>query len=885
MKSQKLKKRLFSPAVIVPNTAGTLEYWDNIQWQTFASQSYVNAVAVTSVSGTADQIEVSGTLTPVISLAPNVIFPGFESLTLPIGTTAQRPWPFFGMIRANSSTGRIEVGDGMFWNSINTSNASVSSIGITAGAGISVSGSPVTSSGNISVGLSNTGVWSGTYSYISSLTTNAQGQITAISSGSAPTGGTVTSITAGTGLSGGTITTSGTISLANTAVTSGIYAYPSSVSVNAQGQLTNITAGSAVITLSGAVTGSGTLGSTLETSLNSSQTINGNPLTFNWSNLGVLPGYQLTHLLAESSPANYFTEQVGIGSGGTYRGWQHVYSPGSSSVFNTSYSLQFYHPLTGMLVPFSITTFGGALISRFGTQLDMGNNKIFGLATPVNSTDASTKGYVDGKTWPYVSSVACTGSTGLSVSGSPITSSGTLSLTLGIELQALSGLNTTGLVARTGSASYAPRTLTAGTGISITNGDGIAGNPTLSVSSIDINSATTGQLNISRLNGYPTSSSSFLRGDGTWNQINLSSNVTGSLPINKLAGYPGTTTTFLRGDGTWVAPVTPSIDINSGTTGQLNISRLNGYPTNAGVYLNGNGTWTSPYLNALSINGNLSLSGFDLTNVGTIFCYTLSSPGTEITLGDHLIVGSKKIYGTSNGSYISHSNGTWFFTAGITQGLNKSYGYLNSGGNVGTASGTNFYSIVCHNRVAASEFNATSSQKIKRVSKEPMDIEDLRQKFLDISFKSYQYLDPSTGQGDHYGIIAEDLMEYFPQFVDAEHDLYIPNCLKLMTLTKIEGLTYFFTHDFDLSAIDPKSQKIKIVMGDSQVDTTIVTLTKQTLQVVIKEQDAERVKAEHHKNHYFAYGTYEKCPTVSKNKLFEVGLILLQDVLRERKRK
>ena len=32
----------------------------------------------------------------------------------------------------------------------------------------------------------------------------------------------------------------------------------------------------------------------------------------------------------------------------------------------------------------------------------------------------------------------------------------------------------------------------------------------------DINSNTSGQLNINRLNGYPASSSLYLRGDGTW---------------------------------------------------------------------------------------------------------------------------------------------------------------------------------------------------------------------------------------------------------------------------------------------------------------------------------------------------------------------------------
>lgn len=54
------------------------------------------------------------------------------------------------------------------------------------------------------------------------------------------------------------------------------------------------------------------------------------------------------------------------------------------------------------------------------------------------------------------------------------------------DLTSLSALGTFGLVARIGDADYVTRTLTAGTGIGVTNGNGIAGNPTVAISDVEL---------------------------------------------------------------------------------------------------------------------------------------------------------------------------------------------------------------------------------------------------------------------------------------------------------------------------------------------------------------------------------------------------------------
>jgi len=95
------------------------------------------------------------------------------------------------------------------------------------------------------------------------------------------------------------------------------------------------------------------------------------------------------------------------------------------------------------------------------------------------------------------------------ITGGTITSTGTIGLTG--QALALHNLATDGIIARTGSGTVAARTITAGTGISVTNGDGVSGNPVISLSAEVSSSSVTlqaGATNVADLIATTTSISS-----------------------------------------------------------------------------------------------------------------------------------------------------------------------------------------------------------------------------------------------------------------------------------------------------------------------------------------------------------------------------------------
>ncbi len=138
-----------------------------------------------SVIGTTNQISVANgnasAGNPTIAISSNPVLPGVAGVSLPSGTTANRAVsPPNGTIRYNTDTNGLEGYTANVWNAI---AAGVGVTAVTAGTGLDVGAGPqgtITSTGTLN--LANTAVTAASYGSatdVGTFTVNAQGQLTA----------------------------------------------------------------------------------------------------------------------------------------------------------------------------------------------------------------------------------------------------------------------------------------------------------------------------------------------------------------------------------------------------------------------------------------------------------------------------------------------------------------------------------------------------------------------------------------------------------------------------------------------------------------------------------------------------------------------------------
>lgn len=118
----------------------------------------------------------------ITTFKPDPVFLGTGSITIPVGTTAERPvTPAEGMSRYNSTISNQEIYNGSIWRPVGTGDGDGSVTSVTASTGLD--GGVITTTGSISI--ADTGVTPASYTN-ASFTVNAQGQLTAANSN--PTG-------------------------------------------------------------------------------------------------------------------------------------------------------------------------------------------------------------------------------------------------------------------------------------------------------------------------------------------------------------------------------------------------------------------------------------------------------------------------------------------------------------------------------------------------------------------------------------------------------------------------------------------------------------------------------------------------------------------------
>lgn len=610
-------------------------------------------------------------------------------------------------------------------------NAKVSSVNITGSTGISISGSPITSSGTITLTLSSGLQDLSSYSSASFLqVANNLSDILNSSTARANLGLTnvaTQAVTNNSILIGGASNSIASQALTNGQILIGStgVAPVATVPTNGTNISWNTGAGSLTANISGQIALS-----------------NGGTGLSSTTAYGVLCG-------GTTSTGNL--QNAGTGSSGYFLGGNGASALPSWKTAVTSVAIASGSVGYGLSV-------SGSPITENGTITISLNNELMGVS------QISSLGMIVRRTGSIYSTVQLTtSSAGLSFTN-PDGVASNPQINLNAELQGVAVLSSTGLITRTASGTYATTTLTAGTGISVTNGNGVSGNPTIAVNA-----------ELQGLSGLSSTGIIVRTGSGTYTTRTITAG-NSSITVN-------------NGDG---LTANPSI-----TLGTVPIANLANYPSSSTQFLRGNGSWSQPTLNDIgspTSGSTLNFNNSTITNLGSL---SVNSTASGIPLATWFAY--FKIQTTGIGPTYSATSGVW------------------NGGGLPR-------SIICSGAISATEFESISSIKKKNIISNYKDFkEELKEKFDTIDFVKYEWKDKlKEGFGEYYGYIAENVSKAFPELVNLKHTEYAPNILKYADLSHISGKNYriIFSEDIEIEI----GKKLKIINKNEKTFEAILTM-------------------------------------------------------------
>jgi hypothetical protein len=206
---------------------------------------------------------------------------------------------------------------------------------------------------------------------------------------------------------------------------------------------------------------------------------------------------------------------------------------------------------------------------------------------------------------------------------------GNPTIALANDLSAVEGLASNGIAVRTATDTWAVRTLTAGDGITITHGNGISANPTVAV---DINGSATavgGVASDDEVLVYDTSASGLrkttvasITGAGA-TTVSISANdTTPAVLATKLVAGTGITLTENNDGGNETLTVAAAGDVaGPGSSTDNALVRFDG----AGGSAVQNSGWILSDADALTAGGTLDMGGYDLSNIDTLTATTVNA--------------------------------------------------------------------------------------------------------------------------------------------------------------------------------------------------------------------------------------------------------------------